>query len=253
MSKINPINLSPSFLSTLLKSGYDLAVAQKIGGGELELPNTPAMNAGKAVHSFISEAYGGKQDEIAISPYDTFRTKEAREWRDSQPDNIIILKQEEADVYLKIAQRVKNHAGVKKILDGAKLSPEKTITKKVNGYTVKGIIDIVAIKGDVVDVIDWKFVSSQVFDDFSKKALWNNYDLQASVYDFLETATHVYFVVIENEAPYRIKVWNCDLSFLESGADKFNKALKIIKEENWRQVNFDIEEQGELLSWEHIR
>lgn len=246
MSKIKPVNLSPSFLSKVLSKGYDYAVAEKLG---IISKDTASMNAGKAIHALISEAYGGKKEKIAISPYDSYRTKEAREWRDSHPDDVIILKQEDAELYINIAKRVKEHPEVKKILEGAKIEPEKTITKEVNGFTVKGIIDIIATKDKVVDVIDWKFVSSQVFDDFGKKALWQHYDLQASVYDFLLDATHTYFVVIENEAPHRIKVWHCDMSFLESGAEKFDKAFKIVKEQDWREVNFDIHEVGELIAW----
>jgi len=209
------------------------------------------MNAGKVMHSYLSGAYGGKQDKIAISPYDDFRTKEARDWRDNQPDNVLIIKQKEADLYAELTERVRNHPEVKKILDGATIEAERMVERKVKEYNVKGILDIVATKKDIVDVIDWKFVSSQVFDGFEKKALYQHYDLQASVYDFLEEPTNVYFVAIENEAPHRIKLFHCDSSFLESGAEKFNKAFKILEKEKWRQPTFDIDEVGELISWNH--
>jgi len=246
MNKINPINLSPSFLSRLLLKGYDYATAEKLG---LIKKETSTMNAGKVMHSYLSGAYGGKQDKIAISPYDDFRTKEARDWRDNQPDNVLIIKQKEADLYAELTERVRNHPEVKKILDGATIEAERMVERKVKEYNVKGILDIVATKKDVVDVIDWKFVGTQVFDDFAKKALWQHYDLQASVYDFLKNATHIYFVTIENEAPYRIKVWHCSPDMLESGAIKFDKALTIIKEQNWRQPTFDITGVEDIKAW----
>lgn len=248
MSKIDPINLSPSFLSRLLSKGYDYAVAEKLG---LISKDTASMSAGRALHSFLSAAYGGKQDEIAISPYDSFRTKEARDWRDSQPDNVTIIKQEEAELYAELVKRVQNHPALKEILDGYKLEAEKTVTKEVNGMTVKGVLDLVGKSEHSTIVIDWKFVGSQVFDDFARKSLWSHYDLQGSVYDFLTDATNIYFCVIENEAPHRIQIFHCDLSYLESGGDKFDKALKIIKAEDWRQPSFDIAEVGELISWNH--
>lgn len=240
------INLSPSFLSKVLSKGYDYAVAEKLG---MIAKDNDAMSAGKALHSFLSGSFGGVIEDIAISPYSSFRTKEAREWRDSQPDRTIIIKEDEAELYKTIVDRVKNHPEVKKLLEGAKIEPEKRVEKKVNGYTVKGFLDLVATKGEAKDILDWKFVSSQVFDDFGRKALWQHYDLQASVYDFLTNATHIFFVVIENEAPHRIMVWHCDSSVLESGADKFDKALKILNKEKWREPTFDILGVYDLKAW----
>lgn len=244
MSKIDPINLSPSFLSNLLKHGYDYAVAQKLGMIE-RLP-TASMQDGKLLHALISEKLGVKTDEWVVSPYDSFRTKEAKDWRDSQPDNVLIVKQETIDKFSAIAERVVNHAQIKPLLEQAK--PELIIEKQVNGFNVKGILDVLSdYKGKTV--IDWKFVSSKNFDNFSKEALYSHYDLQAAVYDFLVDATHVYFCAIESEAPHRIRLFYCDLSFLESGADKFDNALKLLKEAQWREPNFDIEAIGDLKAW----
>jgi len=244
MNKIQPINLSPSFLSNLLKHGYDYAVAQKLGLIE-RLPTT-AMQDGKLIHALISERLGVKTDEWVVSPYDSFRTKEAKEWRDSQPDNVLIVKQETIDKFNGIAERVVNHPQIKPLLENVK--PELIVEKQVNGFNVKGILDVLSnYKGKTV--IDWKFVSGKNFDNFSKEALYSHYDLQASVYDFLVDATHVYFGAIESEAPHRIKLFYCDPSFLESGADKFNEALSKLKEAQWRQPNFDIEAIGDLKAW----
>lgn len=244
MSKIQPINLSPSFLSNLLKHGYDYAVAQKLGMIE-RLP-TASMQDGKLIHALISERLGVKTDEWVASPYDSFRTKEAREWRDSQPDNVLIVKQETIDKFNIIAERVVNHPQIKPLLEDVK--PELIVEKQVNGFNVKGILDVLA-KYNGTTVIDWKFVSSKNFDNFAKEALYSHYDLQAAVYDFLVDATHVYFCAIESEAPHRIKLFYCDQSFLESGADKFDKALQTLKQANWRQPNFDIYTIGDLKAW----
>lgn len=246
MSKIKPINLSPSFLSTVIGKGYDYAVAQKLD----MIPRLPtaAMQNGKLLHALISERLGVKTDEWVASPYDSFRTKEAKEWRDSQPDNVMIVKEETVELYQKIAERVINHPSVKPLLEGVK--PEQIIEKQVNGFNVKGILDALTTHNGTT-VIDWKFVSSRNFDNFTKEALYSNYDLQAAVYDFLVDATHVYFVAIENEVPHRIKVFYCDPSFLESGADKFDRAFSIVKEADWREPTFDIKETGELLAWGH--
>lgn len=246
MNKIDPINLSPSFLSRLLLKGYDYAVGEKLG---LVQKETSSMNAGKVMHSFLSGAFGGKIDDIAISPYDDFRSKEARNWRDSQPDNVLIIKQKEADLYAELTERVKNHPEVKKILEGAKIEAEKTIERKVKDYKVKGVIDLIAEKDGMKIVIDHKFVGSQIFDDFERKSRYSNYDLQAAVYDFLVNPTHTYFLVIESEAPYRIKMCYASSSYLEAGASKFDRALQVIKQEAWRTPSFDLVGVQELKDW----
>ena len=246
--KPNEINLSPSFLSKVYEKGYDYAVGEKLGMFPRE--DTQAMSDGRLIHALIAEKLGGEKAKIAISPYDNYRTKEARTWRDSQPDDTFILTEEKLKTINEVAERAVNHPVIKPQLENVKV--EQIIEKQVNGFNVKGIIDVEIIKPDSKDVIDWKFVSGMNFDGFTKKALYMNYDLQAATYKFLADATLVSFVTIESQPPYRIKVHECNESFLQSGADKFNTAFKILKQAKWRQPNFDIEEVGELMSWEHL-
>ena len=56
-------------------------------------------------------------------------------------------------------------------------------------------------------------------------------------------------MAIENEAPHRIKMFHCDTTFLEDGANKFDKAFKTLEKENWRDVSFDIQEVDDLIGW----
>jgi len=239
------INISPSFLMRVYSKGYDYAVGEKLG---LFKKDTQPMSDGRLMHELLSAALGGEPAKFAISPYDSFRTNAAKEWRDSQPDNIVITTQEKIDALNKIVERVINHENIKPMLDGCKT--EQTINKEVNGLNVKGIVDVISpYNGGTW--IDWKFVASQVFDSFDKKALYMNYDIQSACYDFLTEVPHGYFVTIENEAPHRIKLFHCDTTFLDSGANKFDKAFKVLDKEKWREPNFDIKEVGELMSWEN--
>jgi len=242
------INLSPSFLTKVYEKGYDYAVGEKLG--LFPKKDTSAMSDGRLIHSLISERLGGEKAKIAISTYDSFRTKEAKDWRDKQPDDTIIVTEEKIAKINKIVDRVVNHPRIKPFLE-VPCATELIVEKKANVHNVKGVLDVVSSDNEATNIIDWKFVSSIIFDSFDKKALYMHYDLQAAVYDFLKDATNVYFGVIENEAPHRIKLYHCDSTFLESGANKFNKAFKVLDEAKGREPNFDISDIGELMSWEN--
>lgn len=247
---IEPINLSPSFLSKLYDRGYDYAVGEKLG--LFPSASTTSMSEGRAIHAMIADALGDAPAKIAINKYDSFKTKEARDWRDSQPDDTAILTERRYSELLAIVRRIIAHPAIKPFL-GASVTPERIVEKRVGEYNVKGIVDFVSKSPDATVVIDWKFVSGINFDNFEKKALHMHYDLQAAVYDFLVEPTHVYFCVIESEPPFRIKLLWCDPSFLESGSKKFDKAFQVVKAAQWRDPCFDIVEVGELMSWENLR
>lgn len=242
------INISPSFLIKVYDKGYDYAVGEKLG--LIDKPATSSMNDGKLLHEMLAEALGGDKAKIVVSPYDNYRTKEARDWRDSQPDNTFILSESKKELFDNLVKRVINHPRLQRFLVNPAMT-EKTVEKEVNGYNIKGILDLISADDESKTVIDWKFVSSQVFDAFDKKALYQHYDLQAAVYDFLEEPTNIYFCAIENESPYRIRLFHCDPSFLEGGAEKFDKTFKILAKEKWREPTFDIDDVGELISWNH--
>lgn len=245
---MKPLNLSPSFLIKIYEKGYDYAVGEKLGLFPKE--STAAMGDGRLIHELLSERLGGEAAKFVVSPYDNFRTNEAKQWRDSIPDDTAIVNDEKIGHLNGIVDRVMNHPKIKPFLE-VPCQTELIVEKKVNVHNIKGILDVVSSDNEATNVIDWKFVSSLVFDSFDKKALYQHYDLQAATYDFLTNATNIYFVAIENQAPYRIRLFHCDKSFLDSGADKFDKAFKIIEMEKWRQPNFDIDNVGELMSWEH--
>jgi len=242
------INLSPSFLRKVYTQGYDYAVGEKLG--LFPKPDTKSMSDGRLIHALLSERLGGEKAKIAISMFDSFRTNEAKKWRDSQPDNTAIITQEKLDSLNKIVDRVMNHPKVKPFLI-VPCATELVVEKLINGHTVKGILDVVSSDNESTNVIDWKFVSSLVFDKFDKTALYDHYDMQGAIYDYLTDATNIYFVAIENTAPHRIKLFHCDSTFLESGANKFSKAFKILDDAKGREPNFDISEVGELMSWEN--
>ena len=249
-ARIEPINLSPSFLGRVLSKGYDYAVAEK-----LELfskKDTSAMSEGKALHAYIAKSLGGVNSELVLCPYSDFRKKEAREWRDLQDKDAVIVMPDKVAVYEDIVQRLLQIDLIRDKYKTAKY--EDVIVQKYGDLNVKGVLDFYARKSskdedDKTIVIDWKYVSSQSFDDFGKKATYMHYDLQAYIYRQLVGADDVYFCTIENEAPYRIKLWSTDMLFLQNGEYKFDNVLKIIQGSRWRYPSFNIPEVGTLTSY----
>ena len=67
-----------SQMKVILDSGIDYAVAAK--RGMLPAPAGKSLDLGQLAHMFV---LGGEAKGFVVSPYETFRTKEAREWRDS--------------------------------------------------------------------------------------------------------------------------------------------------------------------------
>ncbi len=243
------INLSPTFLSKVYSKGYNYAVGEKLG--MFESPDNKGMDDGRLMHKIIaSHITGTELEDIAISPYDNYRTKEAQEWRDSQPDNVSIVSQESLDSLQAIVDRLLVHPQMLSFPTD-EIVAEVTRENKIKEHNVKGIIDFIARDEEQKIVVDWKFVSTTVFDGFEHKSRIMNYDLQAAMYDYLEQPTHVYFGVIENGAPYRIKFYWCDQSFLDSGAEKFNKAFKEFDGEHGRVPDFNIRDVGTLMGWQN--
>ena len=72
-------------------------------------PPTPAMALGTAFHALVLEGI-----EPTVSPFDSFRTKEAREWRDANPQALTV---EDAERVLAMRDAVLAHPDAAHILE----------------------------------------------------------------------------------------------------------------------------------------
>lgn len=242
---------SYSQMKTILDSGIDYAVARK--QGKIPGPKSPAIDLGQLAHMMIL----GGSDQFALSEWPDYRSKAAREWRDSQEEQgkIVISKAQWNDIE-NIVANIEAHPHFNKYLGkGDKAFHELELYATADGVKLRGKADYLKkIDGDGLIITDLKTTAQ--FDGWARKAYYSHYDLQAAVYTLLgANATHskteftnYYFCVAETVAPYRVQFMHASLEFLESGERKLRKCIDTIKEFGDREPSFlltGIEELGD--------
>lgn len=246
MSKSNDYYKRPEWsysqMKVILDSGIDYAVANKMG--MLPEPDSPAIDLGQLAHMLIL----GGEDNFAVSEFDDFRTKAAREWRDEQKaqSKWIVTKQQFQAVE-QMVKNVENHPLTEKYLIADNIKHEVELYAKANGIKLRGKADAIVYKDSKPSIITDVKTTAQ-FDKFFKSASWKHYDLQAATYTLISGVEMVnyYFCVVETVIPYRVQYMHASLEFLEAGERKLVKCLEEIKEFGDKQPNFMIEEVAEL-------
>ena len=239
---------SYSSMKKILDSGIDYAVASKLG--MLPEPQSPFIDLGQLTHMIIL----GGDDTFSVSEFPDFRTKASREWRDEQIEagkNIVTAEQFKAAD--QIVKNIENHPHTSKYLIADNIQHEQEMFAKTGeGINLRGKADATRLNSSSAIVTDIKTTAQ--FDQFFKKALWNHYDLQATVYSLI-AASHLkidpgfvnfYFCVAETVAPYRVQYLHAGIDFIESGERKLRTCIDEIMAFGDKSPNFLIEEIKEL-------
>lgn len=241
---------SYSQMKLILDSGIDYAVAAK--KKMLPEPESKAIDIGQTVHLL---ALGG-EDNYVISPYDNFRTKEAREWREQQREaGHYILSQLEVDIAKGIAENIKKHPRSNGLLIGEGVQHEVELYANTdNGVSLRGKADALKIgKGrNTCTIVDLKTTSQ--FDSFKYRAQRYHYDLQAANYTKIAAASlgvdagsvDYWFCVAETVAPYRVQYFYATPEFVDAGERKLAKCVEEIEKFGDKEPNFLLEEVVEL-------
>lgn len=247
---------SYSQMKVILDSGIDYAVAKKIG--MLPAPESKSIDLGTLIHQNVL----GGDDAYVVSPYDSFRTKEAKEWKAEQiAEGKIVISESELAMIEDIAKNIKSHPHSAEYLYGSKIQHEVEMYATLEGIPMRAKADAVRFyEGDEkITILDLKTTGK--FDDFRWKNMRNHYDLQAAVYSIIAAATRgknlhtdmdfveYIFCVAETVAPYRVQYAVASNEYIEHGIDKLNKCIAEIKEFEKREdktPNFQITEWLEL-------
>lgn len=243
---------SYSSLKHILDSGIDYAVACR--KGIVPSPSSKFIDLGQLVHQMVL----GGDETFVLSPFDSFRTKEAQQWRDNQiaNDKIIITGelQESAE---QVVANIKNHPHSKKYLFGKGVKHEQEMFAKTSdGVDLRGKADAIKIVDkDALIITDLKTTAQ--FDKFVKSAYWSHYDLQAAVYTLISASylkvhpslINYYFCVAETVAPYRVQYVHAGMEFVEAGERKLRICIDEVLKFGDREPNFLLEEIKELGDW----
>ena len=146
---------------------------------------TAAMQTGSLLDLALTEPET-LQDRVAVSPYDSYRTKEAREWRDTTlASGILIADEVEIENAKACAAAVRNHKVAGKIMDGAKC--QVGVVGEIAGIPAKCLIDILPGAGEYEETLfDYKTTSGGLDDEAISKAIGNfKYHWQAAFYSTL--------------------------------------------------------------------
>ncbi len=247
---------SQSQMKNILDHGIDYAIAMK--RGLLPEPQSRSIDLGQLAHMFV---LGGDPEIFALSPYNDFRTKEARNWKAEQLEagKHIVDKNQYEDIH-KIVDNIEAHPMSKELLRGENVKHEQEMFGQVGGVKVRGKADAVLKDGNSLIITDIKTTAKfDRFDPAKDKYYPMNlhYDLQAAMYCLLGAGAfqvnpayvNSYFCVAETVVPFRVQYYHCSLEFLEHGEKKLSDCIDRIKEFGDKEPNFLIEEVGELGDW----
>lgn len=194
---------------------------------------TAAMDLGSVVHAMTLEPEK-TSDVFRVSPFDSFRTKEAREWRDEAVEQgVIVLTEKDASAATGIATNAKKE--LERALGGASYKVEQEVTGSINGVDVCGLIDVVPDDGETL--WDLKTCSS-IGDEVSlqRKVFDLGYHVQAALYcDLVSAETEKEpsfgFIFVETSAPHETTYITLDRDCILAGRAKYMELIN-----KWSQL-----------------
>ena len=198
-------------------------------------PDTPALVIGRAVHSLVLEPHTFP-DLYITSPFDSFRTKEAKEWRDRQ--TAAVLSQGDLATVHTMAQAVLALPQMKDWLGD--YQREVTKTWEYRNIACKGRFDMLSPGG--THVVDIKTCADASPKAFARSAVNFGYDFQGAFYSLPTDANRVTFVCVEKEFPHVTGVYTLSPCFLALGRAKVDRAIDILQA---CRVNFQFPGYGE--------
>lgn len=229
-----------SLLKNILVNGIDWAVAFK--RGDLPKPDSKFIDIGTFVHQ---ELLGGEKDWVAKA-YPDYRTKEAREWRDSQTKTI--LDDEQVNTIVAVSEAVKAHPHLKDVL--ANMETEKPIFAKVNGVELRGKADIIQKDENGKPFRIWDLKTTAQFQEWKYKSIRLHYDLQAAVYKTLYNGDVDFaFIIAETIPPYRVQLAYLTPEAWEKGESDLVRCLEEVKKFGDKEPNFSILEEIYIGDW----
>lgn len=188
-----------------------------------ELPDvdTDAMRIGRVAHAYILEKIS-----MVIAPFDSFRTKEARQWRDEQTMDWVKLS--EAESIKGMRNAVHSHRVASQLLESGEAERVYKWTDLDTFAECKCRVDW---QNDGV-IVDLKTTDDASASGFARSARRFRYDVQAAFYsDGIEQATGkrpeaFIFIAVEKSPPYGVGIYTINPESIELARLKYRDNLR---------------------------
>ena len=197
----------------------------------------PAYATGTAIHELLLQ---GELQTIVEFPYDSWRTKEAREARDGALiEGATPMLTKDLDQAREIVAAARGNTDVTRLLD-ASGHAEISALATIEGVPVQARYDYLAEPATETGagyIVDVKTVAGSAHpDQFNRAAATYGYHIQAALYRrVLEELGHgelpFYWIVISKQEPYAASVIKASEIDLMTGSELVDRALNI-----WRDV-----------------
>lgn len=174
-----------------------------------QFSGSPAAEWGSMIDAELTEP-GGVESLCEVSPFDSFRTKEAREWKeDIQAAGKIIAKQDQIDSVKLAASKIRNDHNAKELLKDS--MSQVIVTSTIGDVGVKCMIDLVP--EDKPYLVDIKTTSDFSPEGISRKIAQLGYHVQAAWYLKIwnnenpdDQRKRFRFIWQSSESPYEVAV-----------------------------------------------
>lgn len=185
----------------------------------------------------------GTEFAYAVSPFDEFRSKEAKQWKeDQQSSGKEVFKSPTVDAVRTMAHRIKTHPAAAEILKTgrAQVGMDWEFEHDGQKMTVKGLADWVS--DEVMCLADLKTTTDASEAEFKKHIVNMGYDAQAALYHDLwqwNTGESIAWawIVCESEPPHETAVYIADEEILDRGRKvyraRLSKYAEVLKTGVW--------------------
>ena len=221
MKLVHPIDVNayrnhPAINISSLK-GFSRSPLHAMIGFEEEKEPTEAM----AIGSLLDHKVLGTPYLWTTSPFDDFRTKEARAWRDEQAERgVTVFKHDAIETVERMVESVRKHPVASRLF-GEPGRAQVGMFGEFDSCERKGLIDWLPNTTPVI--VDLKKTRDASRAGFRRQIGQLRYDVQAAYYrdlyrDITGETRAFQWVCVEDQAPYAVAVYQLDTESLDKAS-----------------------------------
>lgn len=214
--------------------------AHLVAYDKAEREDSPALLFGDALHTLCLEGTGVFHDSFTVLPDGIDRrTKEGKLlYASYQATGKKLISQEDYDRICNMEVNLRRDELIRPMMQGG--SNEVTLVGELFGVKVKARLDRITEGGDIIDLKSMNDIPKRR--NFRSTVFSFKYNIQAAFYSLLlEEITgkrpKFYFIAMEKNAPFSVRVFTLDETFMQKGIDEVKKGLTYykacVKEDFW--------------------